>query len=391
MKRLVLVGGGHAHLHILKSLAAKRWPGVEVILIAPYSRQIYSGMVPGWIAGHYSIDQCAAELGPLADAAGARIIKDSTSGLDASRQEIHCLRSGSTHYDVLSLDIGALVDHSCLAASGASLLPIRPLESFVVGWTRQLEQFRQHGQACLVVVGGGAAGVELALAAKHRLLTELGPGRTQIYLAAGAGVMTGFAQGVRRRVRRMLDAHGISVINAYAAGTPGGIQLDNGTRIDADCVIVATGVRAAPWLAESGLALSSDGFVAVGDGQQSRSHPEVFAAGDVASRVDWPHAKSGVYAVRAGPVLSSNLQRALMGQAPLAYRPQRRSLYLLATGPRHAIASWGALSASGHWAWRWKDWIDRRFMHQYEQRHDGNSSTQRQRDAQQDTQPGGEQ
>lgn len=366
MKRLILVGGGHAHLHILKSLAAKRWPGVDVVVVSPYSRQIYSGMVPGWIAGHYSIDQCAAALEPLADAAGARFIKDCVVGLDTSRKEIHCLTSGTRQYDVLSLDTGALVDNSCLAASGATLLSIRPLESFVVGWTKQLEQFRKQGKASLVVVGGGAAGVELALAVRHRLVKELNPDRSQIYLAAGAGVLPGFGHRVLARVRRTLDRHGISVINGYAAGTPTGVQLENGTEIDADCVMVATGVRPAPWLAESGLALSADGFVAVADGQQSGSHPDVFAAGDVASRVDLPHAKSGVYAVRAGPVLTTNLQRALMGQAPLTYRPQKRSLYLLATGPQDAIMSWGGLSASGHWAWRWKDWIDRRFMMQYD-------------------------
>jgi NADH dehydrogenase FAD-containing subunit len=103
----------------------------------------------------------------------------------------------------------------------------------------------------------------------------------------------------------------------------------------------------------------------VGDGQQSASHAAVFAGGDVASRVDAPHARSGVYAVRAGPVLAANLPRALAGEAPLSYQPQRRSLYLLATGPKSAIVSWGGFAASGGWAWHWKDWIDRRFMRQY--------------------------
>ena len=155
MKRLALIGGGHAHLHILKSLASHSWSGVEVVLISPYARQLYSGMVPGWIAGHYSLDQCAATLQPLVDRAGARFIKDSVTSMDAQRRVIHGDIAGDIDYDVLSLDIGALVDSSCLAATGAALLPIRPLENFVVGWNRQLEQFRQQGKARLVVVGGG--------------------------------------------------------------------------------------------------------------------------------------------------------------------------------------------------------------------------------------------
>ena len=366
MKRLVLVGGGHAHLHILKSLASHRWPDVEVILISPYARQIYSGMVPGWIAGHYSLDQCAAALKPLADKAGVRFIKDSVVSMDAARRVVHGTLSGDIHYDLLSLDSGALVDSSCLAATGSALLPIRPLENFVVGWDRQLETFQQQGDARLVVVGGGAAGVELALAASHRLKNELGTQHVQVHLIAGAGLLSGFGHGVVARVRRSLEKNGVAVSNAYAAGTPSGVRLENGDEIDADCVIAATGVQAAGWLAESGLARSNDGFVAVADGQQSCSHPEVFAAGDVASRIDSPHAKSGVYAVRAGPVLSTNLRRMLAGSSPLTYQPQKRSLYLLATGPQDAIMSWGGLSASGHWAWRWKDWIDRRFMKQYD-------------------------
>ena len=158
----------------------------------------------------------------------------------------------------------------------------------------------------------------------------------------------------------------IDVVRGYAAGSSSGLQLNDGTTISVDCIIAATGVKPAAWLAESRLALAQDGFIAVQDGQRSISHPEVFAAGDVASRIDTPHAKSGVYAVRAGPVLATNLNRVLMGHSTLSYRPQKRSLYLLATGPKEAIMSWGSLSASGGWAWKWKDWIDRRFMRQYD-------------------------
>jgi pyridine nucleotide-disulfide oxidoreductase family protein len=366
MKRLILVGGGHAHLHILKSLAARRWPGAGITLVSPYSRQIYSGMVPGWIAGHYSLDQCAAALAPLAEAAGARFIKDSVTGIDAGRRRVRCATSEDIDYDVLSVDSGALADHSCLAATGATLLPIRPLENFVVGWTKALERFRERGSARVVVVGGGAAGVELALAVRHRLAGTLGADHAHVVLVVGAGVLPGFGPRVLARVVRKLERYGVAVISGYAAGTADGIQLEDGREIAADCVLVATGVRPAGWLADSGLALAGDGFVAVADGQQSTSHPEVFAAGDVASRIDAPHAKSGVYAVRAGPVLTANLQRALAGQAPLAYQPQKRSLYLLATGPREAIMAWGRYSAGGRWAWRWKDWIDRRFMKQYD-------------------------
>lgn len=366
MKRLVLAGGGHAHLHVLKALATQRWPGVEVILVSPYRRQIYSGMVPGWMAGHYTLDQCAAALPPLASMAEVRFIEDTVTGIDAGQRLVHTAQSGDIAYDVLSLDTGARVDTSCLAATQARLLPIRPLENFVRGWSEQLDIFKARGTASLAVIGGGAAGVELALAARYRLAAELGEKQATVHLVVGNELMPGHGRAIVARVEKALEQQGVKLISGYAAGSTRGFELADGRETGVDCLIAATGVQPAPWLASSGLAVSDAGFIAVADGQQSTSHPEVFAAGDVASRIDAPHAKSGVYAVRAGPVLTENLQRALHGQPPAPYQPQKRSLYLLATGPQQAIMSWGGLSASGHWAWRWKDWIDRRFMKQYD-------------------------
>ena len=366
MKHLVLAGGGHAHLHVLKSLAADQWPGIEVTLISPYHRQIYSGMVPGWMAGHYSLAQCAAVLDPLLKAGRVRFIQDSVTGLNANRRIIHTMQSGDVTYDALSLDTGAQVDTAGLEATGATLLAIRPLENFVVDWTRQVDIFKQQGKASLAVVGGGAAGVELALAAAYRLALELGNANIKVTLIAGSGLLPGHGPSIVAQVTNTLTQRRIEVVKDYAAGYSQGLQLSDGKVIPADCIIAATGVSPAPWLAESNLELAQDGFIAVMDGQQSVSHPEVFAAGDVATRIDAPHAKSGVYAVRAGPVLATNLNRVLMGHAPMSYHPQKRSLYLLATGPKEAIMSWGGFSAKGHWAWTWKDWIDRRFMRQYD-------------------------
>jgi selenide,water dikinase len=144
-----------------------------------------------------------------------------------------------------------------------------------------------------------------------------------------------------------------------------GIALDNGERIAADRVIWVTGPAPVAWLQQSGLATDAAGFVLVNDRLQSISHPEVFAAGDVATMVDHPRPKSGVYAVRQGPPLTGNLRRALLGMPLHSFRPQRRALQLITTGERHAIAAWGELALAGAWVWRWKDWIDRRFVARY--------------------------
>jgi pyridine nucleotide-disulfide oxidoreductase family protein len=366
MKRLLLAGAGHAHLNVIRNLAAKPWPGVEVTLICPYPRQIYSGMIPGWIAGHYALDQCAAPLAALVEKAGIRWIQDSICGLDAANAAVDGQNLGKISYDVISIDTGARVDSSTLSHSGAPLLPIRPLEQFAVGWQSIKAALIASGAARLAVIGGGAAGIELALAVDYALRQQLPDDKVSVVLVSSGALLGGHAPSVVKQVEKLLKSRRITLHSGRASSHDEGLILDSGQLIARDCIIAATGVAPPAWLATSGLALCESDFIAVGDGQQSTSHPNVFAAGDVSSRIDFPHAKSGVYAVRAGPVLTINLQRALNGQEPTSYQPQKRSLYLLATGPREAILSWGSFAAAGAWAWTLKDWIDRRFMRQYQ-------------------------
>ena len=366
MKRLLLAGAGHAHLNVIRNLAAQPWPGVEVTLICPYPRQIYSGMIPGWIAGHYTLDQCAAPLAGLVEKAGIRWIQDSICDMDAANATVNCQNGAKISYDVISIDTGARVESSALNNSGAPLLPIRPLEQFASGWKTIEAALIASGSARLAIIGGGAAGVELALAVDYALRQHLPTDKVAVALVSSGALLGGHALGVVKQVDQLLKSRGITQHSGHASAHDDGLILDSGELIACDCIIAATGVAPPVWLANSGLALCERGFIAVGDGQQSISHKNVFAAGDVSSRIDSPHAKSGVYAVRAGPVLTINLQNALAGKPPAPYQPQKRSLYLLASGPKEAILSWGTFSAGGGWAWTLKDWIDRRFMRQYQ-------------------------
>lgn len=366
MKRLILAGAGHAHLHVLKALAVRREPDVEVVLVSPHARQIHSGMLPGWIAGHYALAECAAKLEPLAKAAGASFLRDTVLDVDANGGSLICAHAGRLDFEVLSIDTGATVDISWLAATGARLLPIRPLERFAVGWNRLLETFRGVRQAHVAVVGGGAAGVELALAIRHRLGIELDAGGTQVVLVAGSALLPGHGSRVVARVRDVLKQAGIEVVHRRAVGSERGLTLADGSELAADGIVAATGAMPPAWMDRSGLSLAADGFIAVNAGQQSLSHAAVFVAGDIASRQDIASAGSDGHAAHAGPVLATNLRRALAGLSPMPYQPRQRALHLLAAGPREAIMSWHGLVAGGRWAWRWKDWLDRRFLRQYD-------------------------
>lgn len=370
MKRLLLVGGGHAQLAVLHALARQRPRGVEAVLLTPSPWQWYSGMLPGWMAGHYRAEDCRIDLRPLAAAAGARLCLGSAVALDADRRRLHD-DAGTTHdFDLLSLDVGSLTDTRTLDALPAgALLPVKPLEAFFAAWPQRLAAACAGDLRRLVVVGGGAAGVELVLAAAEAFRAA-GCTVPLTLVAPPGGLLAGHAEGVRRRVESRLAQAGVVLHLARARGTAAGLELiDSGGNtaptLPADCVIAATGARALPWLQTSGLACNADGWVMVDAGHRSLSHPAIHAAGDACTRAAPGFARSGVHAVHAGPALAANLLEALAdgASAPLhRYEPRPRSLYLIACGPRHAIASWGPWSAEGRWVWHWKDRIDRGFI-----------------------------
>jgi NADH dehydrogenase FAD-containing subunit len=143
------------------------------------------------------------------------------------------------------------------------------------------------------------------------------------------------------------------------------LALSGGALVSADLVIAATGSVAPAWLAQSGLGCTDQGFVAVGADLRSRSHPAIFAAGDIIERTDRRLPRSGVHAVKAGPVLAANLRAAFSGAPLRTYHPSAHTLYLLSQGNRRAIASWGGLATSGRLTWWLKDQIDRRFIARY--------------------------
>ena len=366
MKRLVLLGGGHAHVFVLQALAREPLPGVETVLVTPFDRQVYSGMVPGVVAGHYAVDEAVIPLPPLVRQARVRSLPTSAVGLDAQERQVRLADGRVLDYDVLSVATGAVADRDAIPGAREHALFVRPMEHFL----QLLDRLRAMcaGRAVdLAVIGGGAAGFELALALAHALgegRAGVGAGGARVTLVTGGGEpLSNYPPSVVARGLRALQRHRVTVLRGQCTGIePGAVILGQGTRVACDAPVVAVGAAAPPWLQGSGLALDERGFIATGPTLQSISHPSVFAAGDVASRTDAPHAKSGVYAVRAGPALALNLRRALAGGALLPHAPQQRTLNLLSCGDRHAIAAWGRWSAEGRWVWRWKDRIDRAFI-----------------------------
>ncbi len=372
-KDVVLLGGGHSHVAVLKRFGMEPMSGVRVTLVSRRVDTPYSGMLPGLIAGHYTYEEAHIDLQRLARFAGARAIFDEAIGLDLANRQLHFRVRPPVSYDLLSIDIGS-TPRTNVPGSLTCAVPVKPIDRFLERWTALRGRLRAgEGLKRVAVVGGGAGGVELLLAVQHGIRAWLGRhGSTKVHVeyllfTAGDAILSSHNARVRRLFGRILESRGVQVHTGspVVEVMPRRLRTEDGREHTADEILWVTDASAATWLADSGLTVDEDGFVRVSTTLQSISHPEVFAAGDVASMVDHPRPKSGVFAVRQGRPLARNLRRAIRGQRLIHYRPQRRFLSLISTGDRYAVASRGPLTLHGAWVWRWKDAIDRRFMRLY--------------------------
>ncbi len=360
MKRLVLVGAGHAHAQVLQGWITQPVPGVELVVVSPSALAPYSGMVPGWLAGHYRFDEICIDFAALCRAAGARFVFGEACALDAGRSLLGLSSGTELAYDALSLNIGSTLMPPALGAG--QLLSLRPLGELRRAWEALLEDMAKlpvQRTLRLTAVGGGAAGIEALLAVRQRL-AMLHPNwqiESQL-ISRSLALLPGMARGAARRV------------NAALARASATVQLntafDAASTTEHDLVLWATGAQAHAWPQHSALACGASGFVQIDAQLRSVSHANVFAVGDCADWLGTGHAdalpKAGVFAVRQGPDLSHNL-RAFFGVGAMqAHRPRHRYLALLATADGSAILAWDRFAAQGRWAWRWKDRIDRGFL-----------------------------
>jgi selenide, water dikinase len=340
--------------------------GLRVTLVARDVETPYSGMLPGWVAGHYRFDECHIDLGRLARFAGARLIRDEAIGLDPAACRLLSRAHPPIRYDFLSLDIGSTPRADEVPGAIEHTIAVKPIARFAERWEALLARARELRGLRLAIVGGGAGGVELALSAQYRL-AGLGVAPLEVALVTREALLPSHNRRVGHLFERIFAERGIVVLTSSAVlrVEPGALILADGRRIGFDEALWVTEAGAARWLGETGLPLTPGGFVAIDETLRSPGDPRIFAAGDVATMVAHPREKAGVFAVRQGPPLSFNLRRALAGERLRCVVPQRRGLALIGTGDRRAVASRGPFAAHGAYLWRLKDWIDRRWMRRY--------------------------
>jgi selenide,water dikinase len=328
-------------------------------------------MLPGYVAGHYHYDEVHIDLRRLAEFAGARFFRTEAIGINRHAHTLQCSDRPAIPYDRLSINIGSTPKLNDADGESQHAVAVKPIHQFNARWLALLARVQnQPGPMHIALVGGGAGGVELLLAMQYRLRQELtaqgqDPDALRFSLfTRGPSILPTHNVAVQRRFTRTLKARGVTVhVNsAVQAVSADGLSTVNGDTHTADEVIWVTRAGGARWLEDTGLALDADGFIEVTDTLQTKTDPDIFAAGDIATMVNHPREKAGVFAVRQGLPLAQNLRRSLEDKPLRHYHPQRRWLALISTGNQYAVASRGAFSMAGAWLWRCKDHIDRRFM-----------------------------
>ncbi len=355
---LVLVGGGHAQIQILKSFGMKPEATVRLTLITDVLNTPYSGMLPGHVEGVWSYQDMHINLVKLARFAGARLIHQSVEFINKDSKTIYLNNKVKLNYDILSINCGAAPDLSSIPGAERYAIAVKPISLFL---DKLPSEEAINGPIC--IIGAGAAGSELALALRHRYGAS-----TDIHLIGRSErVLPTRSQRSSQLLTRALTQNNITLHLGKAVSqiTATDIHLVCKTTLAYTHIFLVTSARPADWLRSLSVAKDEDGYIQVSNNLQSVTDNHIFAAGDIASISSYPREKAGVFSVKAGPVLCHNLRAFIRGEPLKSWQPQRQYLALIGLGNGRALASWGMFSSAGHFWWKLKALIDRRFVQKF--------------------------
>jgi len=371
-RSIVLLGAGHTHAHVIRKWREEPIPGCRLTVVSDFPIATYSGMLPGTLAGLYPRGEMEIDLCRLSDAAGAELVIADTQGLDRDRRELRFADRPPLPFDVLSIGIGSVPSRDREATSDPAVVTIKPMQTFLDRLEGRLQAIGSRGgsgKILVAVVGGGAGGIEIAMALRPRVQMVLGERKCDItILEGGEEIGTGLPASAVRTIHDELAQQSIGVQTGrrVASVRSSRLHLEDGSALPVDLVLWATGAAPPPLLAAIPLPKDDRGFLRTNPMLQTTAGEPIFVVGDTGTIDTHPAPKAGVYAVRQAPILWQNLRRLLEGRTLLRYQPQRDFLKLMSTGDGRAILSYRGFTFRGRWCWWLKDWIDTRFVRQFQ-------------------------
>ncbi|MEM8775628.1 MAG: FAD-dependent oxidoreductase [Pseudomonadota bacterium] len=359
-KSLVFVGCGHAHALALLKLRRTLPSNVKITVIEPNERAVYSGMLPGFVAGHYSRDELDIKIENLTDPLGARLITSRAKSLEPDRQVVVLEDESEVYYDIASIDVGITSAMPALPGFADWAVPAKPLAAFSDAWETCLESTESIN---IAVIGAGVAGAELAMAMSFARKENAKYGK--VHLIDRGRALSVLRSKPRDLVKRALEGLDVELHENCEIThlSKQGVHFSDETTLAANFVIGAAGATPHPFMSQTNLR-SDDGFVVTNKFLQTSSE-KIFATGDCAHFAPEPLPKAGVYAVRQAPILAQNLVAALNGAPFIAYEPQSDYLKLISLGGKSAVGEKFGFVMSGALVWQLKDKIDTGFMDRF--------------------------
>ncbi len=375
-RTVVLLGIGHTNAHIVREWIRRPIPDTRLVCISNYSKATYSGMLPGVLAGNYHLEQMEIDLQQLCDRAGARLILGTVTGLNNDRQEVLLEGQPAVRFDAISIGIGSTTKPDVSVSDDATLVPVKPMQTFLRRIEKQVDdtEVKRDEGFRVTVVGGGAAGVEIAFCIPNFIQRTL-QSSEQVNVPCcvtlihrGEELTPGTTDGLNKRVRNEFRKRGVEVLLGTGVTQVVGNRavLSDGRELISDLLIWCAGATPPPLLNSLELPTDAAGFLLIDNTLKTLADLPIFVVGDSGTMQDREVPKAGVYAVRQGPILWENLNRILHGEPLKPYEPQQQFLKLLNKGNGSAIGEQGRISFEGRWVWWLKNWIDSQFLKKYQ-------------------------
>ena len=378
---LVLLGGGHANIQVLKMMAMNPIGGLRITLISDQTHSPYSGMVPGYLAGYYGYEDCHFDLRRLCEELGQRFIKAKIIGVDSQRKKIQLENRAEISYDCASINVGIEPKSIAILSPKPALqtIPLKPISQFIAHWDQlisDLSHYKGNETLPLAVVGAGAAGVEISIILK--MLIDQNRWNAEVSLIHRHEFLV--SEKDFRAQRRLLKTFKELNIKVYQNTEVLEVQenalvlKDEGGRVHSEVfyrALIATQASAPKWFKSSELPVNPQGFLKVTEKLLVENEGALFAAGDCIHFSPFPLKKAGVYAVRQGMILEHNIRVYFTRKSSLkTFHPKKNVLSLITIGDRKALVHQDSFSIL-RWMWPsllWivKDGIDRRFMKRFQ-------------------------
>ncbi len=365
MKRLVLVGGGHAHLTALMNIPEYIKQGHSVTVVSPAVHHYYSGMGPGLLSKTYKPQEVRFNIKKMVEGRGAQFVLGSVTRILPEEKTILLDTETKVPYDVISFNTGSSVPYDLFSHNGSKVFAVKPIVNLLKAQKTVLDGLRS-GRPRIAIIGGGPAGVELT--GNIEKLVRDNSGSAKITLVAGSQLLANVADKAAELARKSLQARGVEVLERVKVveSRNSKLILSNGSIIDYDIVFSAMGVKPSRIFADSGLPVGKDGGLLVNQFLQSPKYPEMFGGGDCIFFEKEPLDKVGVYAVRQNPILRDNLTAALNGGELKAFEPQKIYMLIFNMGDGTGIFMRKNFVWQNRLMFKLKDYIDRKFMKEFQ-------------------------